>query len=160
MLKIPQARLQQYMNPELPDVQAGFRKVRGIRDQIANIHWIIEKAREFQKNIYFCFIANAKAFDCASWQTGKFLKRWEYQTALPVSWETSMRVKKQQLELDMGQQTGSNLGKEYVKAVYYHPTYLTSVHSMSCKMPGWMNHKQQSRLLGKITTSSMQMIPL
>ena len=64
MLKILQAKLQQYMNPELPDVQAGFRKGIGIRDQIANIHWIIEKAREFQRNIYFCFIDNAKAFDC------------------------------------------------------------------------------------------------
>ena len=64
MLKILQDRLQQYMNPELPDVQAGFRKGRGTRDQIANIRWIIEKAREFQKNIYFCFIYNAKAFDC------------------------------------------------------------------------------------------------
>ena len=64
MLKIPQARLQQYVNHELPDVQAGFRKGRGTRDQIANIRWIIEKAREFQKNIYFCFIDYAKAFDC------------------------------------------------------------------------------------------------
>ena len=64
MLKILQARLQQYMNRELPDVQAGFRKGRGTRDQIANIHWIIEKAREFQKNIYFCFVDYAKAFDC------------------------------------------------------------------------------------------------
>ena len=64
MLKILQARLQQYVNSELPDIQAGFRKGRGTRDQIANIHWIIEKAREFQKNIYFCFIDYAKAFDC------------------------------------------------------------------------------------------------
>ena len=69
MLKILQARLQQYVNRELPDVQAGFRKGRGTRDQIANIHWIIEKAREFQKNIYFCFIDYAKAFDCGSQQT-------------------------------------------------------------------------------------------
>ena len=65
MVKILQARLQQYMNHELPDVQAGFRKDKGTRDQIANIHWIFEKAREFQKNTYFCFIAYAKAFDCA-----------------------------------------------------------------------------------------------
>ena len=64
LLKIPQARLQQYVNCELPDVQAGFRKGRGTRDQIANIHWIMEKTREFQKNIYFCFIDYAKAFDC------------------------------------------------------------------------------------------------
>ena len=81
MLKILQARLQQYMNHELPDVQAGFRKGRGTRDQIANICWIIEKARELQKNIYFCFIDYAKAFECADHKKlGKFLKRWEYQT--------------------------------------------------------------------------------
>ena len=85
----------------LPDVQAGFRKGRGTRDQIANIHWIIEKAIEFQKNIYFCFIDYAKAF------CGKFWKRWEYQTTWPASWETYMKVRKQQSELDMEQQTGS-----------------------------------------------------
>ena len=107
MLKILQARLQQYMNHELPDVQAGFRKGRGIRDQTANIHWIIEKAREFQKNIYFCFIDYAKAFVWITANCGKFLKRWEYQTNWPASWEICMQVKKQQLELDMEQQTGS-----------------------------------------------------
>ena len=81
MLKIFQARVQQYMNCELPGVQAGFRKGRGTRDQIANIHWIIKKAREFQKNIYFCFIDYAKAFDCGiTINCGKFFKRWEYQT--------------------------------------------------------------------------------
>ena len=87
MLKILQARLQQYVNSELPDVQAGFRKGRGTRDQIANIHWIIEKAREFQKNIYFCFIDYAKAFDCVDHNKPcvKFFKRWEYQTTLPAS---------------------------------------------------------------------------
>ena len=107
MLKILQARVQQYMNCELPDVQAGFRKGRGTRDQIANICWTIEKAREFQKNIYF-FIDYVKAFHCVDHKNcGKFLKRWEYQTTLPVSWETCMQVRKQQLELDMEQQTGS-----------------------------------------------------
>ena len=80
MLKILQARLQQYVNHEVPDVQAGFRKVRGIRDQIANIHWIIEKARELQKNIYFCFIDYAKAFVWITTNCENFLKRWEYQT--------------------------------------------------------------------------------
>ena len=79
MLKILQARLQQYMNHELPVVQASFRKGRGTRDQIANICWIMEKAREFQKNIYFCFICYAKAFDCVDHnKLGKFFKRWEY----------------------------------------------------------------------------------
>ena len=108
MLKILQARLQQYVNRELPDVQAGFRKGRGSRDQIANIRWIIKKAREFQKNMYFCFIDYAKAF---VWifhtNCGKFWERWEYQTIWPASWETYMQVRKQQLELDMEQQTGS-----------------------------------------------------
>ena len=109
MLKILQARLQRYVNRELPDVQAGFRKGRGTRDQIANIHWIMEKAREFQINIYFCFIDYAKAFDCVPFtiNCGKFWKRWEYQTTRPASWETCMQVRKQQLELDMEQQTGS-----------------------------------------------------
>ena len=108
MLKILQARLQQYVNRELPDVQAGFRKDRGTRDQIANIRWIIEKAREFQKDIYFCFIDYAKAFDCGTTiNCGKFWKRWEYQTTWAASWETYMQVRKQQLELNMEQQTGS-----------------------------------------------------
>ena len=80
MLKILQARLQQYVNHELPDVQAGFRKGRGTRDQIANVRWIIEKAREFQKNIYFCLIDYAKAFVWITINCGKFFKRWEYQT--------------------------------------------------------------------------------
>ena len=81
MLKILQGRLQQYMNHELPYVQDGFRKGRGTRDQIANIHWIIEKAREFQKKTYYCFIDYAKAFDCVvTTNCGKFFKRWEYQT--------------------------------------------------------------------------------
>ena len=112
------------MNRELPDVQAGFRKVRGTRDQIADIRWIIEKAREFQKNIYFCFIDYTKAFDCVDHnKLWKILKRWEYQTTLPASWEICMQVKKQQLELDMEQQTGSKLGKEYCKAVCCHPAY-------------------------------------
>ena len=106
MLKIIQARPQQYMNRELPDVQAGFTNDRGTRDQIANIRWIIKKAREFQKNIYFCFIDYAKAFDCVDHSHGIFWKSWEYQTSCPVSWETYMQVRRQQLELDMGQQTG------------------------------------------------------
>ena len=102
MLKILQARLQQYMNRELPDVQAGFRRGRETRDQVANVYWIIEKAREFQKNIYFCFTDYAKAFVWITTSCGKFLKRWEYQTTLPASCEICTQVKKQQLELDMG----------------------------------------------------------
>ena len=106
MLKILQDRLLQYMNHKLPDVQAGFRKGRETRDQIANIHSIINKAREFQKNIYFCLLTMPKPL-CGSQQTGKFWKRWEYQTTWPASSETYMQVRKQQLEVDMEQQTGS-----------------------------------------------------
>ena len=97
MLKILQVRLQQYVNQELPDVQAGFRKGRGTRDQIANICWIIEKAREFQKNIYFCFTDCAKAFDYVDhnklWKILQDMGR--YQTTLPTSWEICMQVKNQ-----------------------------------------------------------------
>ena len=108
MLKILQARLQQYVNCELPDVQAGFWKGRGTRDQIANIHWIMEKAREFQKNIYFCCIDYAKAFDCVDhnklWKILKEMGKPDHLTCLLETW---MQVTKQQLELDMEQQTGS-----------------------------------------------------
>ena len=97
------------MNHELPDVQAGFRKGTGTRDQIANMHWIIEKAREFQENIYFCFIDYTKAFDCVDHnKPWKIFMRWEYQTTWPASWEICMQVRKQQLELDTEQETGSN----------------------------------------------------
>ena len=105
MLKILQATLQQYMNREFPNVQVGSRKGRGTRDQIANLRWIMEKAREFQKNIYFHFIDYAKAFDCVDhnnlWKILKDMTTW------PASSETCMQVRKQQLELDMEQQTGS-----------------------------------------------------
>ena len=90
---------------------------------------------------------------------GKSFKRWEYKTTLPVSWEISMQVKIQKSEPDMEQQTGSKLGKEYIKAVYCHPAYLTYMQSTSCKMPGWMKCKLESRLLGEILiTSDTQMI--
>ena len=110
--------------------------------QIANIRWIIEKAREFQKNIYFCFIDYAKPLTV--WITincGKFWKRWEYQTTWPASQETWMQVRKQQLELDMEQQTGSKEEMEYVKAVYCHRAYLTSMQSTSWETLGWRKHK-------------------
>ena len=96
------------MNRELPDVQAGFRQGSGTRDQIANIRWIIEKAREFQKNIYFCFINYAKAFDCMDHdKLLKILQEMGKQITWPASWEICMQVRKQQLELDTEQQTGS-----------------------------------------------------
>ena len=111
MLKILQARIQQYVNYELPDVQAEFRKGRGTWDQIANIRWIIKKAKEFQKNI--CFIDYAKAFDCVDHnKLWKILKDVRIPDHPPASWETCMQVKKQQLEPDMEQWTGSKLGKE------------------------------------------------
>ena len=111
LLKILQARLQQYMNWELQDVQAGFRKGRGTTDQIASIHWVIENAREFRKNIYFCFIDYAKTLTLwISTNCGKFKKRWEYQTTLPASRKICLQVKEQQLEMDMEQWTGSKLG--------------------------------------------------
>ena len=121
------------MNRELPDVQAGFRKGRGTRDHIANIRWIIEKARKFQKNIYFCFIDYAKAFDSVNHNIlWKILKQRGIPDHLTCLLRTCMQVKKQRLQLDMEQWTGSKLGKEYVKAVYCHPAYLTLMHSASC----------------------------
>ena len=113
LLKIIQARLQQYVNRELPDVQAGFRKGRGTRDQIANIHWIIEKAREFMKNVYFCFIDYAKAFDCVDYnKLCKILK----EMGIPDHLTCILRnlyAGQEATELDMEPQTGSKLGKEY-----------------------------------------------
>ena len=124
----------------IPDVQAGFRKGRGTRDQIANIRWIIEQAREFQKNIYFCFIDYAKAFDCVDHN-----RLWKILREMGVSEylicffrKLHMKVKKQQLELNMEQQTGSKSAKEYVKAVYCDPAYLTYMQCTSCEMQaGW-----------------------
>ena len=113
MLKILQAKLQQYVNCELPDVLAGFRKGRGTRDQIVNFCWIITKAREFQKKSTASSLTMPKALTV--WFTtncGKFFKRWEYQNTWPASWEICMQVKKQQLELDVEQNTGYKSGKE------------------------------------------------
>ena len=91
---------------------------------------------------------------------GKLWKRWEYQSTWPASWEICMQIRKQQLELDMEQQTGSKSGKEYVKAVYCHRAYLTYMQSTSCEMPGWMKHNLESRLPGEISiTSDIQMTP-
>ena len=108
MFNILQARLQQYVNYEIPDIQAGLRKGRWTRDQIANIHWIIKKQGSSRKTSTFAFLTTPKHLTL--WITtisGKFLKRWEYQTTWPASWETYMQVRKPQLELNMEQQTGS-----------------------------------------------------
>ena len=133
--------------------------------------WILKRQRkqikfptsvEFQKNIYFCFIDYTKAFDV--WITincGKFLKEMGIPDHLTCLWDICTQVKKQQLELEIEQQTGSKLRKEYVKAVYCHPAYLTYMQSTSWEMLGWMMHNLESRLPGEIAvTSDMQMTPL
>ena len=120
------------MNQEDPDVQAEFRKGRGTRDQIANICWITEKARQFQKNIYFCFIDYVKAFDCVHHnKLWKIIKEMGISDHLICLLRNLHAAKKQQLEPHMEQWTGSNLGKGYVEAVYCHPAHLTSMQSTS-----------------------------
>ena len=128
------------MNQEFPNVQAGFRKGRGTRDQTANIHWIIKKATEFQKNIYFCFIDYTKAFDCVDHnKLLKILQEMEIPDHLTcllrnlcASQEATVRtVPNSSGTTDMEQQTGSKSGKEYVKSVYCYPAYLTFMQSTS-----------------------------
>ena len=115
----------------------------------------MEKATEFQKNIYFCFIDYAKAFDSVNHNIlWKILKQRGIPDHLTCLLRTCMQVKKQRLQLDMEQWTGSRLGKEYIKAVYCHPAYLTYMHSTSREMPSWMKHKLELRLLGEIWTTS------
>ena len=130
ILKILQARLQQYLNQELPDIQAGFRKGRGTRHQIANICWIIEKEREFWKNIYFCFMDYARAFDCVDhnnlWKILKEMGIPDHLTCLL----RNLYADKEATEPDTEQLTGSKLGKEYNKAVCCHLVYLTSMQSI------------------------------
>ena len=148
------------MNWELPYVQDVFRKHRGIRDQIANIHWIIEKAREFPKNIYYCFIDYAKAFDCVDHN-----KVWKILQEKEIPDHLTSLLRKlyagQEATVGTGHRTYfSKSGKEYIKVVYCHPAYLTYMQSTSYEMPGWMKHKLVSRLLGEISiTSDMQMTP-
>ena len=140
------------MNCNFPDVQAGFRKDRETRDQIANIHWIIKKAREFQKNIYFQFIDYAKAFECVDpnklWKILQEMGITDHQNCLLrnlyAGQEATVRTGQEQ-------QIGSKLEKKYIKAVYCHPAYLTYMQGTSCEMPGWMKHKLESRLLEEIS---------
>ena len=139
MLKILQARLQQYVNWEIPHVQAGFQKGRGTRDQIANIHWIIEKAREFQKNIYFCFFDYAKTFDCVDhsklWKILQEMGIPDHMTCLLRNMNAGQEATDRKVP---GTQTGSKLGKEYVKVEYCHPLILLlcRVHHAKCQA-GW-----------------------
>ena len=131
MLKILQARFQQYVNNELPEIQTGFRKGRGTRGQIANICWIIKNAREFQKNVYFCFIDYVKSFDCVDNKLWKILKEMGISDQLTCPLR-NLYAGQIETELHMEQQTDSKLGKKYVKALYCHPAYLTYMQSTSC----------------------------
>ena len=125
-------KILQYMNRELSDVQARFRKGRGTRDQIANICWIMEKARDFQKKIYFCFIDCGKAFDCVDHnKLWKLLKEMGIPGHLTCLLRNLYASQEAMLEPDMEQQTGSKSEKEYVKAVYCHPAFLTYMQSTS-----------------------------
>ena len=161
MLKILQARLQQYMNHELPYVQAGFRKGRGTRNKLLTSVGSPKKQESFRKTSISALLTMPKFLTV--WikkNCGKFLKRWEYQTTCPASWEICMQVRKQQLELDMEQQTDSKSGKEYIKAVYCHPAYITYMQSTSCEILDWIKNKLESRLLGETSiTSDKQMTP-
>ena len=141
MLKILQARLQRYVNHELPDVQAGFRKGRGTRDQISNILWIIEKARKFQQNTYFCFIDCTKAFDCVDhnklWKILKEIGTWDNLTVLLRNLYAGQEAT---VRTGHGTTDWFQIGKEYVKAVYCHPAYLTYMQSTSWEMLDWKKH--------------------
>ena len=123
-----------------------LEKAEETRDQIANIGWIKEKTREFRKNIYVYFINYAKAFDCVDHnKLWKILQEMGIPDHLTCLLTNLYAFQEQQLKLDMEQWTGSKLGTEYVKAIYCHSAYLTSMQSTSCKMPDWMNHKLESR---------------
>ena len=154
MLKNIHPRLQRYTSHD-PDVEVGFRKDRGTRDQITTSVGSSKKQESTIKASTSALLTMAKPLTV--WITincGKFWKRWEYQTIWPDSWETCVLVKKQQLEPDMEQQTGSKLWKEYIKVVYCHPAYLTYMQCTSCEMPGWIKHKLESRLLEEILIAS------
>ena len=149
------------MNRELLDVQSGFSKGRGTRDQIANICCIIKKEREFQKNIYFCFIDCAEAFDCVDHnKLWKILKDMGIPDHLSRLLRNLYAGQEATVRTRHGTTNWFQIGKEYDKAVYCHPTYLTYMQSTSCEMPGWMKHKLESRFPGEISiTSDMQMTP-
>ena len=131
MLKILQARLQQYVNHELSDVQAGFRKGRGTRDQIANIRWIIEKTREFQKNIYFCFIDYAKAFDCVHHNKLENSERDGNTRPPDLPLENLYAGQEATVRTGYGTMDCFKIGKGVDEVVYCHPAYLTYMQSTS-----------------------------
>ena len=132
MLKILQARLQQYLNCELPDVQAGFRKGRGTRDQIASIQWIIVKAHEFQKNIYFCFIGYAKVFDCVDHnKLWKILQEMGMPNHCTCLLRNLYAGQEAIVRTEHGTADWFQIGKGVCQAVYHHPAYLTYMQSTS-----------------------------
>ena len=154
-IKVLQARLHQYVNCEIPDVQGGFRKGRGIKDQISNIYWIIEKAREFQKNIYCCFIDYAKAFDYVDHnKLWKILKEMGIPDHLTCFLRNVYAGQEATVRTGHGTKDWFQIWKRVNKSVYSHPAYLTYMQSTSWEMPGWMNHKLESRLLGEILMTS------
>ena len=124
------------MNQELPDVQVVFRKCRDTRDQVDSICWIAGSSKKIPTSASWTMLKPLTVWISTNY--GKFLKRWKYQTTLPVCRETSMQVKKQQLEADVEQWTDSNLGKQNIKVVCCHPAYLTSMQTSSWEMPAWM----------------------
>ena len=153
MLKILQAKLQQYMNQELKMYKLDFKKEEGPEIKLETSVGSEKKQGDSKKQS-----ASLTTWKPLDLDHNKLEKRWGYQITLPVSWETHIQGKKQQSEPDMEQWTGSKLGEETDKAVYCHPAYLNWMQSTSCEMPGCMNHKLGSRLLGSIsTTSDMQM---
>ena len=142
MLKILQAKLQQYVNLNIQMFKLDLEKAEEPEIKLPTTIGSLKKQESFRKVSTFALLTTPKHLTV--WITtnyGKFFKRWEYQTTLPASWEICVQVKKQQLELDMKQKTDSKSGKEYVKALYFHPAYLTFMKSTLCEMPGWMKHK-------------------
>ena len=136
ILKILQARLQQYVNHELPDVQAGFRKGRGTRDQIANIHWIIEKARKRQKNIYFASLTMLKPLTVWITTNWKILQEMGLPDHLTCLLRNLYAAQEATVRTGLGTTDRFQIGKKYVKAVYCQPAHLTYMQSTSCEMPG------------------------
>ena len=161
MLKILQARLQQYVNHELPDVQAGFRKGRGTRDQIANICWIMEKAREFQKNIYFCFIDYATAFDCVDHN-----KLWKILQEMRIADHLTCLLRNLYAGQEATVRTGHGttdwfqIGKGICQGCIVSLCLFNLYAEYIMRNTGWMKHKLESRLLGEISVNSnMQIAP-